>query len=147
MSPKFPGLCRWRWRAGCWRRWTPPAQSDVRHTPCSLPPVKALSPQIDGFPSSFQPASNSQHQSSFLALEPWFSNLSVPQNHLAGSVKIKIARPWPGGSVGWSIIPYTKRFWVRSPVGMHTGGNWSMFLSHFDVSLSLLLPFSLSQIN
>ena len=27
---------------------------------------------------------------------------------------------WPGGSVGRSIIPYTKRLWVQSPVRAHT---------------------------
>ena len=54
---------------------------------------------------------------------------------------------------GWSVIPYTKRLWVQfpvrthsdiprlllwSPVGAHTGGNQSMFLS-LSVSLSSLL--------
>ena len=63
---------------------------------------------------------------------------------------------WPGGSVGWSIILYTK-LWVRFPIWAHTevagsipvgactGGNQSMFLSHIDVSLSLSL--FLSKIN
>ena len=27
--------------------------------------------------------------------------------------------PWPGGSVGWSLIPHTKRLQVRSPVRAH----------------------------
>ena len=29
-------------------------------------------------------------------------------------------QPWLGGSVGWSVIPYTKRLWVQFPVGAHT---------------------------
>ena len=28
--------------------------------------------------------------------------------------------PWPGGSVGWSIVPYTKRLQVQFPVRAHT---------------------------
>lgn len=28
--------------------------------------------------------------------------------------------PWPGGSDGWSVIPYTKWLPVRSPVRAHT---------------------------
>ena len=67
------------------------------------------------------------------------------------------------GSVGWSIISHTKRLWVRFPVTAHTQvvvqslvrvcmkGNWSKFLSHrcLSLSLSLSLPplSSLSQIN
>ena len=51
--------------------------------------------------------------------------------------------------VGWSVIPYTKRLWVRFPVRdmprlrfpalveAHTGGNQSMFQSHINVSLSV----------
>ena len=70
------------------------------------------------------------------------------------------ALPWPGGSVGWSIIPYTKkgyrfapwsghipRLWVWSPVGAHMRGNRLIFLSHIDVSLCLSLPLSLKSIN
>ena len=41
------------------------------------------------------------------------------------------------GSVGWSIIPFAKMLWVQFPVGGHTVGNQLMFLSHFDVYLSL----------
>ena len=38
--------------------------------------------------------------------------------------------------------------WVLSPVGTHTGGNWSMFFSHIDVSLFLLsCMLSLKSIN
>ena len=48
--------------------------------------------------------------------------------------KITYMRPWPGGSVGWSIVPYTKRLWVQSPVRAHMGDNPLMFLSHVDVS-------------
>ena len=61
--------------------------------------------------------------------------------------------PWPGCSVGWSIVPYTKRLWVQSPVRVLTGGNQSKFLSHINVfpspspSLSLCLPSSLAKIN
>ena len=29
-------------------------------------------------------------------------------------------QPWLGGSVGWSIIPYAKRSWVRFPIRAHT---------------------------
>ena len=59
-------------------------------------------------------------------------------------------KPWTGGSSGWSVIPYTKRLWVGSPlkaqprlwvqsqVREHMEGNWWMFLSHINVSLSLL---------
>ena len=49
--------------------------------------------------------------------------------------------------------PYTKRLWVRSPVAVHTGGSWLMFLSHMDISLSFSLfppphpPFSRSKIH
>ena len=53
----------------------------------------------------------------------------------------KYLQPWPGGSVGWSLVPYTQRLQVPYPVGAGTGGNLSMFLSHIDVSFSL---FSLS---
>ena len=43
--------------------------------------------------------------------------------------------PWPGGSAGWSVVPYTKRLWiqfcsghisklrVQSLVGALMGGN------------------------
>ena len=75
--------------------------------------------------------------------------------------------PWLGGSVGWSMVLYPKRyrtFWigigpcrfdswsghiprlqVRSPVRAHMGGNQLMFLSHIDVSFSPVL--SLKSIN
>ena len=54
-----------------------------------------------------------------------------------------VGGPWPGGLVGWSVIPYTKKVagLIRSQ-GL-TGGNQSVFLSHIDVALSLafsLLP-------
>ena len=29
-------------------------------------------------------------------------------------------RPWPGGSVGWSIVPLAKRLWVQSLVRART---------------------------
>ena len=67
--------------------------------------------------------------------------------------KVEIV-PWPGGSVGWSVILYPKKGWgvyswsehiarllVPSPVGAHVGGNRSMFLTHINVSLSLSLSF------
>ena len=47
-----------------------------------------------------------------------------------------------GGSVGWSIVPQTKRLQVQSPVGLCTGGNQSMFLF-----LSLSHPPPASKIN
>ena len=34
--------------------------------------------------------------------------------------KKKAKLPWLGGSVGWSVILYTKRLWVRSLVRAHT---------------------------
>ena len=49
---------------------------------------------------------------------------------------------WLCGSVGWSIIPYTKRLWVRSLVRVHAGCSWLMFLSYVNVSRTLFLsPF------
>ena len=47
--------------------------------------------------------------------------------------------PWSGGSVVWSIIPYTKRLQVCSLVRVQTGGHWSMFLSHMYASISFSL--------
>ena len=64
--------------------------------------------------------------------------------------------PWLGGSVGWSIIPSTKRLWVQfqsghiprlrvqSLVGAHMGSNQQMFLYHINV---LFFPFSFFEIN
>ena len=52
--------------------------------------------------------------------------------------------PWPDGSVGWSIILYTKELLLRSPVEAHTEGNQSLFLS---LSLPFPLPLFLSKIN
>ena len=54
------------------------------------------------------------------------------------SIKFTL-KPWLGSLADRSIIQYTKRLQVWSPVGAHTGGNWSMFFS--------LLPPSLSKIN
>ena len=76
----------------------------------------------------------------------------------------KKGKPWPGGSVSWSIILYTKKLWfnswsghiprlqVPSLVEAQTGGKLSMFLSHTDVlslsiSLSLHPPPFISKIN
>ena len=28
--------------------------------------------------------------------------------------------PWPGGPIGWSVVLYTKRLWVRFSVRAHT---------------------------
>ena len=39
------------------------------------------------------------------------------------------------GSVGQSVNLWTKRLQVQSPIRAQMGGNWSMFLSHTDVSL------------
>ena len=62
--------------------------------------------------------------------------------------------PWPDGPAGWSVIPTPKgcRFNPRSghipglqvwsQVEVCTGGNWSMFLSYIDVSVSPFLPLS-----
>ena len=52
------------------------------------------------------------------------SKLEVPMNHLNQGWQIfpfkeVNEQPWPGGSVGWSIIPYTKSLWVRSLVRAH----------------------------
>ena len=67
--------------------------------------------------------------------------------------KFYCGRPWPGGSVGWTNVPYTKRLRVRFSVRAHDqvaglitvgacmGGNRSMSLS-----LSLSLPLSLKSI-
>ena len=61
------------------------------------------------------------------------------------SLKSYHSLPWPGGSVGWSIIQYTKRLQVQSPVGECTWGNWSMFIKQFlSLSLSLSISSSLS---
>lgn len=66
--------------------------------------------------------------------------------------------PWPSGSAGWSIVPYTKRLLVRFLVRIHTRlrvqspvtacmrGNQSMFLSLISISLSFFLPLSLKSI-
>ena len=46
-----------------------------------------------------------------------------------------------GGSVGWSFVSCNKKLWIWFLVRAHPGGNWLMFFSHINVSLSL------SQIN
>lgn len=65
---------------------------------------------------------------------------------------------WPGGSVGWSVIPYTKSFGFdsqpghipglqipsQSPVGRSLGGNWRMVLTSF---LSPPAPHPLSSLS
>ena len=35
-------------------------------------------------------------------------------------LKIKGPKSWPIDSAGWSLVPYTKRLWVQSPVKTHT---------------------------
>ena len=79
-------------------------------------------------------------------------NYTTPRT---AAIKKIIPKPWLGGSVGWSIVPYTKscgfdsqsgnipRSWVQSPVGECSRGNSSMFLSLINVSL----PLSLKKIN
>ena len=67
------------------------------------------------------------------------------------------SHPGPCGSVGWvsfcrpkgcsfdSWSGYMSRLWVWSPVGVHTKGNQSMFLSllsRIDVSFFLCSPLS-----
>ena len=51
---------------------------------------------------------------------------------------------WEGpcwcGSVGWSVVPYTKRLEVRFPLRARLGGKQLMFLSHISECLSLSLP-------
>ena len=40
-----------------------------------------------------------------------------------------------------SQLSHMPRLWVQSPVGVHTRGNQSMFLSHIDISLLFLSSF------
>ena len=77
-------------------------------------------------------SSNSRTCSSFLC--GWFSaGLMVKGFGFwwseVGVIKSKAYRdhfntahilPWPGDSVGWSIVAYTRSLWVWSPVGAHT---------------------------
>ena len=65
------------------------------------------------------------------------------------------------GSVGWRVIPHTRRLgpdprsghvpglFICPPSGACAAGNQSMYLSHTDVSpsLSLHLPLSLKSVN
>ena len=50
----------------------------------------------------------------------------------------------PQGSKFDSGSVYIYRLWVQSPVGVHTGSDQLMFLSHINVSLSLSLSFPLT---
>ena len=72
-------------------------------------------------------------------------------------IKSSYLGPGQCGSVGWSIVPYTKslrvwfpvrahpRLWVLSPVGGHARGSRSMFLClSLCLSPSLCLSLSLS---
>ena len=97
----------------------------------------------------------------------WKSNLLLfgrtpTQLSHTGQVKssfLNDTSPWPGGSVVWSIIPYTKkvtglisgqgtylscRFYPWSPVEVCSGDNKLMFLSHIHVCLSVFFSLSLS---
>ena len=60
-------------------------------------------------------------------------------------VKSGRGAPWPDGSVGCGVSPYTKVLPVPSSVGKHTAGNGPMSLSHIKVSFSFFL--SLKSIN
>ena len=68
-------------------------------------------------------------------------------------VNIKIEKPWPVWLSGLNTVLQTERLQVWFPVRAHSWvvgqvpgvrggerGNWSMFLSHIDVSLPLSLP-------
>ena len=52
-------------------------------------------------------------------------------------IKKERSLPWPYGSIGWSILLYTKRLLVRSLVGQQRGDNPPMFLSLPRPSLSI----------
>lgn len=63
--------------------------------------------------------------------------------------------PWPGGPVGWSVVLYTRRLWVQSPVRAHawvvgltpSGSVWRLTMfSHVSVSLSLSLKISFKNV-
>lgn len=59
-------------------------------------------PKISTFRTNFAVLENSQR---FTATKQW----------------IKKLKPWLGDSIGWSVIPYTKkRLWVQLPVRAHT---------------------------
>ena len=73
-------------------------------------------------------------------------------------VCVCVSVPWPGSSVGWSVVPYTKRWEIWSLVRTHTSVAGSIprrdayrrqlinvSLSHWYYSLSL--PSLLSKIN
>lgn len=54
------------------------------------------------------------------------------------------------GWLSWNIVvQYSRRSWVRSPVGASMGGNRWRLLSHSSVflSVSLSLPLSLKPVN
>ena len=44
------------------------------------------------------------------------TQLCAAYRRLISTLKTNIGSPWPGSSVSWSIIPYTKRLWIRFPV-------------------------------
>ena len=75
--------------------------------------------------------------------EPWTRISLVYPSFLklqGNTVHLKMSRQALARWLGWSTIPYTKRFWVWSLVRGHTGGNQTMLLSHIYVSLHPSFP-------
>ena len=70
---------------------------------------------------------------------------SVPPRDGLTAIKTQLL-PRPGGSVGCSVVLYTKSLQVQFLVRVCTGGNQSTFLSYIHVCVSLSLPFSLKSI-
>ena len=75
---------------------------------------------------------------------------TFPNDDLVNTnIKNTDSKLWPGGLVGWSNIPYTKRLQVPSPCRAHTyvgssvhgQGVYGRRLSN-ELFLSLSLPFS-----
>ena len=62
--------------------------------------------------------------------------------------KRETGRPWPGSSVGWGIILYTRRLqvpsghiprlWVWAPVGSHMAPDWCFPLTLMFLSKSII---------
>ena len=75
----------------------------------------------------------------FGSCEKWKRVITLVTEHVREkeTESKRTIQPRLGGSVGWSIIPYTKRLQVRAPVRVHRGGNQLIFLSHIDVYLPL----------
>ena len=72
----------------------------------------------------------------------WFSiSTSLPILVLPLFIVLYFIQPWLGGSVGWSIVPYTKRLSVLIPVrGMYGRQLINASLSHWRLSLSQTHP-------